>query len=76
MTMTKDDGGPAFPNVVDLLPSVTGIGSKACWVGMSLRDYFAGQALVGICGWEGLDDDVKPVEAYKMADRMLAERAK
>ena len=67
----KDDGGPAFPvaedhQTADQLP----------WTqGMSLRDWFAGQALVGLatleadCGPRGLAQD-----AYAMADAMLAAR--
>lgn len=49
---------------------------------MSLRDWFAGQALAGICS--GFDDlgnatwtwDAAAVSAYSMADAMLAEREK
>lgn len=46
--------------------------------GMTLRDWFAGQALTG---WmhDGLPrdrDDVVAHECYAMADAMLAERAK
>ena len=43
----RDDGGPAFPNYgVD-------VWEHGCWVpmpqeGMTLRDYFAGQALLGL----------------------------
>lgn len=36
--MTQNDGGPAFP----------GLGYTDNAVGMSLRDYFAGQALAAI----------------------------
>jgi hypothetical protein len=39
---------------------------------MTLRDYFAGQALVGLCGThEGVARN-----AYKIADAMLEEREK
>ena len=46
---------------------------------MTLRDYFAGQALVGLCACPtihlpGLDDYAR--HAYEQADAMLAERAK
>jgi len=59
-------GGPAFP-----------IGSNA---GMSLRDWFAGQAMVGI-----LANDSEPSpekvgsiaqQAYILADAMLSQREK
>lgn len=38
--MSKTDGGPAFP-----LPSTM---TPTCARGMPLRDYFAGQALIGL----------------------------
>ena len=48
--------------------------------GMTLRDYFAGQALVGILAgrfWEVVSiSDCPEACAYRMADAMLAERAK
>ena len=50
-----------------------------CNEGMSLRDWFAGQALAGrmINGFaSSADADVHARVAYKMADAMLAERAK
>lgn len=74
-----NDGGPAFPLAVQT-------GNPHCEVfwryGMSLRDWFAGQALAGICS--GFDDlgnatwtwDAAAVSAYSMADAMLAEREK
>jgi hypothetical protein len=73
MSATIDDGGPAFPapayaaNITDK--------------GMTLRDYFAGQALAGICA--PLYDDESPTiwkhrefakGAYMFADAMLAAR--
>jgi hypothetical protein len=69
----KDDGGPAYP-VVALQASVAGNG-------MSLRDYFAGQAMAGFSSsthqnikpnlprWELMAED-----AYKMADAMIEAR--
>jgi len=36
--MQREDGGPAFPS-----------DDECCW-GMSLREYFAGQALAGLMG--------------------------
>lgn len=70
-----DDGGPAFP--VDL-----SIENGSNHQGMSLRDYFAGQALVGILGGRKLPlDQAKPgsdrdmsVTAYEIADAMIAAR--
>ena len=46
---------------------------------MSLRDYFAAKALPGIqASWEDTEENYKMValEAYKIADAMLAEREK
>lgn len=66
----KQDGGPAFPRAAGQLP-----GSQA---GMSLRDWFAGQALVGAVAtvngpgfaeWAYYAD-----AAYQIADAMLAAR--
>lgn len=67
----SNDGGPAFPN---------GIYQE----GMSLRDWFAGQALVGILA-EPTDaegyavakeavPDVCAADAYAIADAMIAAR--
>lgn len=46
--------------------------------GMTLRDWFAGQALVGVKGWHPADRKGKSVAevAYSIADRMLEERNK
>lgn len=72
---TKDNGGPAFPT------GVTFGGS-----GMSLRDWFAGQALVGLLAHPGCmpvgdeTDNTRRVtqlvseEAFYVADAMLAAR--
>lgn len=67
--MAKDDGGSAFP------PSEY-LG------GMTLRDYFAGRALLGLYSFVRPADpaDQAPRRfaqiAYEVADAMLAERAK
>lgn len=71
----KDDGGPAFPVAEDHK-----IASDLAWTsGMTLRDWFAGQFLVAIphvgCGAELEFVDLAS-DCYKMADAMLAERAK
>lgn len=74
----KDDGGPAFPEF-GLQNYADGhtIPVEVCG-GMTLRDYFAGQALAGMCAapWEVIDTfnktDVRITErAYHMADNML-----
>jgi hypothetical protein len=69
---TINDGGPAFPSDNFGQPSQ---------IGMTLRDYFAGQALAGLCV-PGPDDGtitawdfdlIAPV-AWKAADAMLKAR--
>lgn len=81
--MDTNDGGPAFPR--PYMADNPGRG------GMSLRDWFAGQALVGILAhqvtrcdkYSGRADftasisyDVASEMAYSYADAMLAERNK
>ncbi len=68
-----NDGGPAFPAIgSETFPNDP--------QGMSLRDWFAGQALAGICS---LSDEMGNAQwtwqaaatsAYSMADAMLATR--
>lgn len=67
---TKDDGGPAFPNVPD------GAGDKwADWdKGMTLRDYFACQAMPVIYGQTSKGFAHISKLAYELADAMLAAR--
>ncbi len=71
MSDQKPDGGPAFP--INVHPS-----QFVESTGMSLRDFFAGQALVGIIeGNAGIGNSQNMVaDAYAIADEMLAERAK
>lgn len=69
-----NDGGPAFPVSKDTLAM------HEDWRGMTLRDYFAAKALVGILSYgrkggpEVCDNAAR--DAYDFADAMLAERAK
>jgi hypothetical protein len=72
--MENKDGGPAFPQVG---PSI-----YETIDGMSLRDWFAGQAMVGIIktadgatirNWA---IEKMAVDCYELADAMLRERAK
>jgi hypothetical protein len=65
---TIDDGGAAFPHV----PVNTETPSK--YRGMSLRDYFAGQALAGLATTYGARTAAEL--AYEMADAALVERKK
>lgn len=80
--MSERDGGPAFPHTDIYCEKVVGVVS-----GMSLRDYFAGQALVliGIVSPQVREYNDAPTEvipaklaegAYELADAMLKERDK
>ena len=81
MTNKPNDGGAAFP----LPPVLSEGGPESYWSqppqpGMSLRDYFAGQALAGILLDAGtarqVEDHTIAKSAYRLADAMLAEREK
>lgn len=73
-----DDGGPAFPS--------NGSMGEVCQEGMSLRDYFAGQALMGLLNnseariESDLSDrtnaEILSSNYYFMADAMIAQRSK
>lgn len=70
MSAPIDEGGPAFPG--QPWPDKVGVYEKS--PGMSIRDWFAGQALAGyrydeIATAQGVAEWV-----YLMADAMLAER--
>jgi hypothetical protein len=65
-----DKSGPAFPVTLqqDGPPALV-------LPGMSLRDWFAGQALVGMCVCAAIfDEPSAATHAYKLADAMLAAR--
>lgn len=71
MSEQPNGGGPAF--------AVNN--ESGCHPGMSLRDYFAGQALIALtAGQPIVDDDAHwchpliAVDAYKLADAMIAAR--
>lgn len=65
-----EDGGPAFPR-----QSAQRCGDQVFLTsngGMSLRDWFAGQALAGLTA--EYDSSDAPRQAYRYADEMLATR--
>ena len=69
MAKTKQDGGAAFPHPLQDFE----IG------GVTVREYFAGQALIGELasgGWDNTSNPEKPLAewCYKLADAMIAER--
>lgn len=72
MTAHPKDGGPAFPHTDSM--------DAATRLGMSLRDYFAAKAMVGLmtmCAGKAQDlggaDDCARL-AYEQADAMLKAR--
>ena len=71
--MRRDDGGQAFP----MPQAETSQGGHWEENGMSLRDWFAGQALAAlIAHYEGQDGSMDgiPASAFQYADAMLAAR--
>ncbi len=67
----KDTGGPAYPS------NEYAEGSFNC--GMTVRDYFAGQALIGIISHpqgHGGRWELAAQDAYICADAMIKERNK
>lgn len=74
--MTKPDGGPAFPQH-EFAPTGGGGGYWTNVGGMSLRDWFAGQAFAGIMAnpqaWLDSDGVLRAeMLAYNKADAMIA----
>jgi len=68
-----DDGGPAFPLH---LPAMIGE-PDTYWNGMSIRDWFAGQALAGLishAGYGSISTEDIANEAYIYAEAMLEAR--
>jgi len=71
--MSKPDGGPAFPR-----PGWEGC-TDGNYLGMSLRDWFAGMVLQGRLSnpaFGGGSEEGWAREAYRYADAMIAEREK
>lgn len=70
-----NDGGPAFPT-----DHYRQDGESICWSGMTLREWYAGQALAGLLGarkdigW-GLPHDIAK-RAFEFADAMITEGEK
>ena len=64
------EGGPAFP---------VKLGRDVDFRGMSLRDWFAGQALAGMAAnpkWASLSWDLVADAAFDAADEMIVAREK
>lgn len=73
MSEAIDDGGPAFPSSDTVHPNGQ---VQYGTFGMSLLDYFAGQALCGLIieDKQSCDPDIIAATAYEMAIAMLNER--
>jgi len=73
--MTQKDGGPAFAAL-----ATSPMGDVHHQPGMSLRDWFAGQAMAAMYSRSPDEAPFKmsdlTAKAYAAADAMLAERAK
>jgi len=68
------NGGPAFPESVAVEDGAV-TGSRSTAQGMTLRDYFAGQAVVGLLAADTSDTASSFADAaYRIADRMLSRR--
>jgi len=70
MAEQRDNGGPAFPQTLTVEQEF--VGSE----GLSLRDYFAAQALARIGAKPELPISEHARLAYEVADAMIAERKK
>ena len=73
MSNSINDGGPAFP------PAYAATLPRNFPQGMSLRDWFAGQALTGLISrndYGPMSDEANANAAYSYADAMLAARNK
>lgn len=76
-----DDGGPCYPSGIQ--PSGYSKEGSAFEYGISMRDYFAGQALAGV--WAGRESDFVKISApnttdvavacYAIADAMIQARS-
>ena len=79
MTDKIDDGEPAFPSQP---VGSAGLPLHEGFDGMSLRDWFAGQALVGIMSDSGMRPDNlaefahMAARLFQVADAMIAARKK
>jgi hypothetical protein len=78
--MSVNDGGSIFGR--EHITSGLGVPIQQGHSGLSLRDYFAGQALMGMIATDGARLDGMSIHcyvasvAYIYADAMLAERSK
>lgn len=73
MSQQIDDGGPAYPCEAYQCPQDT---ETTKYRGMSLRDWFAGQALAGLLADPNGSGDMDAITrgTYMLADKMLSAR--
>lgn len=73
MSAPINDGGPAFPHLHNTCQRVN---ESEMFPGMTLRDYFAAQALTGLLANPDGGSSIGEVArcAYRYADAMLAAR--
>lgn len=77
----REDGGPAFPGRQDEdqawvpKPNVGDEFQPLSWIGMSLRDWFAGQALSGVIGVARNAQEIDRIvlASFGLADAMIKE---
>ena len=83
MSAPRNDGGPAFPVLEPGRQGFADVPTKSSkqHLGLSLRDYFAGQALMGFLSAVGPHQpysadpaDIAAKRAYEYADALIAER--
>jgi hypothetical protein len=75
--MEKDNGGPAFPQPQTVTDGQISHPCDYDRGGMSLRDWFAGQALLVVLQKDGSTFGTLGVaRAYRIADMMIEERKK
>jgi hypothetical protein len=69
-----NDGGPAFPSTIQYFPDDKNANEEQ---GMTLRQYYAGQVLIGIMAnpnSTAVTSDTIAAWCFKMADAMLKAR--
>lgn len=76
---TKNNGGPAFPRPVSRKNPIDPSTEQPAQEGMTLRDWFAGMAMQGICANpenDGMNTGDAVLRAYQAADAMIDQRDK
>lgn len=79
------DGGAAFPQALQFIENNGELSGNHSWSGLTIRDYFAGQALAGMMANETtpfsadhaeVDPQQLAEAVYEIADALLTERNK